>query len=167
MTGTISDILDNSEIVFLKNLYEKLENTESYKHRNLICTRVKTLKHYGNTVEWLPPKATLEPNDERMWLSIESKLDSVYKSEPVAHYFVQYQAGSYAKTHKDRVPNTLVTIVNTSEDLKGGSTVLIVDKIPIILHPQTGKTLSYSNYTIHGVSKITSGSRLVLVSWYN
>ena len=167
MAHFIKNILTNEEITFLKKFYKTLKQQKPGNYRNLYKTTVKTLKNEANAVEWLPPADILSPNEEKSWMSIESKLDLVYNGTSVAHYFVCYEVGSRADIHKDRVPNTLVTIIEASDDLEGGSTVLIENGIPISLNPKPGETLSYSDFTIHGVGSIIKGTRLALISWYN
>ena len=167
MPYAIKTILNEEEISFLNEFYVNQTQKPSNNYRNLVQTKVVTLKTLDKSIEWLPSVDISSPIEEKSWIPIEKKLDLVYNSTSVAHYLVYYGVGSSANLHRDRIPNTLVTIIDTSDDLEGGSVILVDEGRPILLNPRRGETLSYSDYTVHGVSKLTKGSRLALISWYN
>jgi|13_taG_2_1085334.scaffolds.fasta_scaffold01794_7 predicted 2-oxoglutarate/Fe(II)-dependent dioxygenase YbiX len=106
------------------------------------------------------------------------------------HYFVMYKKGAFTRLHTDddeKVKLTVVTLVDTA-DLVGGETVSLLPwsandnksvgykkgndvedesrVIPMVIKPEVGESMMYDRAFLHGVAKVESGLRLVLVSWY-
>lgn len=88
-----------------------------------------------------------------------------------AFYMLEYYKDSFAQTHTDNDSNaTSVTLIDTSQDLIGGNTILqdvIKEKKCILSLPsKLGETFIYNGSIVHGVSKVLSGRRRVLIMWY-
>lgn len=93
-------------------------------------------------------------------------------------YFLRYTAGSFACMHQDNpkeIKKTVITLIHRSDDIVGGDAVLmgrgkvsdtVILKFPVIPVQEVGSSLIYNNNVIHGVSKVESGERIVLVTWF-
>jgi hypothetical protein len=120
---------------------------------------------------------------------------SVYNIASV--FFVEYQQESYASIHRDWHGSlTTVTLVDATDDLEGGEAIIQLNskrsiksfrdcpsyiqgklcqpsrKIKPLIEThivplQVGETLMYGPMLLHGVSKVLSGRRLVLVVWFD
>ena len=104
------------------------------------------------------------------------KLD-VPNYEVYRHYFIGYKENSYAMPHRDKDEKgiTRLTVLGLSPDLEGGYPIYLQDTtkhgengyIPIVYtREQEGETRTTKWNTLHGVSKVFEGERIVLVSWY-
>ena len=109
--------------------------------------------------------------------------------KPAEPYYVMYEAESFTSMHYDiKSTITCVTLLE-DKDLVGGETIVhsfyepkdmvnagmegndLIDPIsdnntPEIVKWQPGQTLIYGPNLPHGVGKVISGHRLVLVQWY-
>lgn len=106
------------------------------------------------------------------------------------HYFLKYVPNSSTRIHqdnKDTVTKTVITFLDQSEDLVGGDT-LVLDRyidhpappnstikgrdlsgqsvIPTVIKVPDYSSLVYDWNVPHGVTRVTQGHRIVLVSWY-
>ncbi|MDC3266344.1 hypothetical protein OAU13_00295 [bacterium] len=176
--------LNNSDIKFLKNLYNNLSGIEAARDFNLFSV-VK--KNVGNHPDFK---------------HIADKLREECKGKDITHYFLKYSEGSFCSLHQDspkRVTNTCITLIDKSDDLEGGdiivtSTVedlglklqgsihrptdeeIVSRKEPVLSTSKTkvlnvvrqdvGETVWYPAQMMHGVSLVSKGYRLVLISWY-
>ena len=120
------------------------------------------------------------------------KLQEAAGVEISSHYFVLYKPDSFTRIHKDDVANVGCTIITMLEqnDLVGGDT-LIFDEykikargrdtqvkrtekkrpymqpiIPVVPRVEDGQSIKYDRMVKHGVTRVESGTRLVLVSWF-
>ena len=93
------------------------------------------------------------------------------------HYFIGYQKNSFAMPHRDKDEKgiTRLTVLGLSPDLEGGYPIYLEDTkehgnngyIPIVyVDEQEGETRTTRWDTLHGVSKVFKGERIVLVSWF-
>lgn len=84
-------------------------------------------------------------------------------------FFLKYGPGSYTKTHMDNPDASKYTAVVALDvhELEGGRTYVkdgwATDKTYVDL--KTGQCIIYPHETIHGVTEVTSGHRLVMVIW--
>lgn len=86
-------------------------------------------------------------------------------------YMLEYYKDSFTQIHVDNGTNaTSVTPINISNDFKGGYTILqdIINdrKCLVTLPSELGNTFVYNGSIGHGVSKVLSGTRRVLIVWY-
>ena len=115
------------------------------------------------------------------------------KRRCIGFYFLRYTQGSFTRMHSDS--NSEITIVTMIDEntLVGGYSLAMQnyesrdrpadqgcarskheenhppygqDIIPDVLPVKVGESLIYGPHLSHGVSKVYSGERLVLVSWY-
>ena len=86
-------------------------------------------------------------------------------------YMLEYLQDSFTQIHTDNDSNaTSVTLFDASEDLVGGN-IILLDSIKekrciLSLSSKLGETFIYNGSIIHGVSKILSGRRRVMIMWY-
>ena len=92
---------------------------------------------------------------------------------PKACYILEYYEGSFTRLHKDSIGEedtdslTTVTLIHQSDDLSGGKALFMdKDKSITILDQDIGEVLSYNHRIMHGVSKISKGTRRVWINWY-
>jgi len=87
--------------------------------------------------------------------------EKIYDGELVQHYFVEYCTGASCDLHQD-TGNVITTITLLSDDYEGGASMNEEETFI----PKKGETVFYEPNELHGVEEITSGSRIVYVSWY-
>ena len=143
------------QIEYLKLLHKQLPTTFHNQDVNLFHIN-KTNINYINSPQWQV---------------IQNKLFSFHgKRCPVTNYFLKYSIGSYAVVHVDNpktVDGTAVTLLEKSDDLEGGDIITIGgDKERKIIPQSVGETIYYDTAVAHGVSKVTQGSRKVLITWF-
>lgn len=105
-----------------------------------------------------------------------------------SHYFLKYVPYSFTRLHEDNsdlVEKTIITFLESSEDLVGGDTLVYdrhydlpqkglrkgplnhkKDIVPVVAPSSNGNSLVYNHDVLHGVSQVRQGHRIVLVSWY-
>ena len=86
------------------------------------------------------------------------------------HYFLNYVEGSWTKMHSDddAVSFTGVTIIEQSDDLIGGDTLVLEDRESGRFHKinvDIGETVWYDHDILHAVTNVERGNRKVLVTW--
>lgn len=119
------------------------------------------------------------------------KLDAYAGLPPHGAYFVMYEEESFTRIHTDddaAIGMTTVTLLDTSPDLEGGETVILLPYtktsrpihkyrkgnapeqgrpvIPVVVPCGIGQTMVYDNKLSHSVAQVRKGKRLVLVQWY-
>jgi len=84
------------------------------------------------------------------------------------HYLMQLNAGAEIAARRDRTSATLLTLVYNSIDLVGGdSEIYFHDReTPSTVDHDVGVTILYRNRSLRGLSLITRGHKIVLVSLY-
>lgn len=126
----------------------------------------------------------------------DKRVDVGGKGEMYAQYFLKYIEGSFTKSHVDdeeAVGETAITLLD-KQDLVGGEIIVYEPHfkntdwevtedngminyykgeylpgqniIPVVVDQEVGETVFYSHATMHSVSKVQKGSRIVLVTWY-
>lgn len=152
-------VLDSSDIEYLKELYQQLPSKYHPQDHNLYNI-------YKTNVG-----GTFDPR----WSTIQEKLTSFHgEKTPMFNYFLDYRLGSYARMHQDNpatVVATAVTLIEKSDDLIGGDTVIkVIDSnnqsTKRIIPQQVGRTIYYDAATDHGVSQVVNGNRKVLITWF-
>lgn len=180
----------------------------NYAHQRILEEQdIATLKDYVATIEW-----DIVFQDYNLFNLKRHDCKTSEISEPYSKlaeyangrgmrngfgtYFLKYEEGSFARMHKDNESKlTIVTLIETSEDLVGGDAVvldeykspvggrnsthkcnrsgpekerppygqnIITDVIPV----QDGESLIYGNDLDHAVSRVHSGQRTVLITWF-
>jgi hypothetical protein len=112
-------------------------------------------------------------------------------------YFQEYLQYSHLPEHRDVISSegvTLVTLIDRSDDLIGGE-LLLIDRVAdlwkehgvnaikhdpytriadkdgvrvyTLLPQEVGETAMYIAGTVHSISRVLQGTRLVLVSWFD
>jgi len=174
---TADIIQSNAEIESLINLYHSLKPHYAHQDYNLFYLEKRQLKseNYSN-------KVVQKINDYGSSLGLENYV----------HYFLRYTEGSFTKLHRDEaVDKTIITFVEQSPNLIGGETLFYdryravevsenhylktkddtksldgQDIIPVIAPSRTGQSVVYGREVKHGVCEVSSGYRIVLVSWF-
>lgn len=111
-----------------------------------------------------------------------------------AAYFLMMEKDSFTRMHSDNddvITGTSITLLET-ENLQGGEIIVMEPHykkdievtpevtnrytegdykagdsiIPIVVNQAVGETIKYGPSVLHSVSKVESGTRLVLVTWY-
>lgn len=172
----IEKILSDEEMQSLWDLYRKSRHEPIHQFYNLF-----NLDRYN-------PKS----EDIRANSGIQ-RLDSYAAKRGLklySHYFLKYVPYSFTRLHEDNnkiVEKTIITFLESSDDLVGGDT-LVMDRhyelpndenttrkgpnnhrgniVPVVAPSQNGNSLVYNHDVLHGVSQVRQGHRIVLVSWY-
>lgn len=175
MSSYRKKILKPKELKKLKKLYESLESRE------------ERIKQFYNLFYCYRRSI---PNDSMVVLE---GLDNPIHSQ----YFLRYEEGSFARRHVDNdqeVGETAITLIDIN-DLEGGDIIIYEPHfkdtswevfegnrtlnyykeeyapgsqiIPEVVKQDVGETVIYSHNTMHSVSRVTKGSRIVLVTWYD
>ncbi len=175
--------LSNDDIVYLKDLYNRLPGRNFARYYNLFSVTRKDVS----------------PNlNEDGWKSVQQKLLNQAQGQCITNYFLFYGEGSFTMMHRDsplRVENTAITMIDKSSDLIGGDIIVSrrvknvngdihipsdeeikfkKEPVPVMSNitamtaiPQSvGETVWYPAKMSHGVTQVTQGYRLVLISWY-
>lgn len=143
------------EIEYLKSLYDRLPSTFHDQDVNLFHIHKTNINGVTN----------------KHWDLIQQKLFDFHgRKSAVTNYFLQYVVGSYAKMHLDNpktVDGTAITLLEKSDDLEGGDIITVGGNKERKIIPQSvGETIYYDTAVVHGVSKVTQGSRKVLITWF-
>lgn len=168
-----SKIFSNVEKENLKLLWEKQEAKFAHQDYNLFNVEKRHVRSETYTKEI-------------------HRLNATAGLKSLGHYFVKYTEGSFTRLHSDNadaVGKTIVTLVDTHQ-LVGGETLMFdvyprqprpsdryakrtsednsydKDIIPVVVPLEDGDSVIYNHEVRHGVCKIHSGYRIVLVSWY-
>ena len=173
MTFTVETIFSEEEINNLKDLYNLQDESLAHQDYNLFNVDKRHVRSQTYTNEIL-------------------KLNQYAGMRSMGHYFVKYVPDSFTRIHSDNnevVGKTIVTLVDTV-DLVGGETLMFdvyprqprpsnkyakrtdkdvsydQDIVPLIVPMVDGQSVVYDHNIRHGVCKVHSGHRIVLVSWY-
>lgn len=180
---TKNTILLQEDVEYLKELYGRLSPTFYTRDFNLF-----------NVYKCHVPRK-MHPHDIVVIRRVADAIKHYAQAkESLAHYFLKYVEGSFTNVHFDnpnRVNKTAVTLLDVSEDLVGGDAILLkkITKedllegksqpedilvntkrhnaaIPLLVKQEIGSTMVYNNATLHGVTRVERGHRLVLISWF-
>ena len=167
--------LSSKELKNIKKLYDSLEPKE------------EKIKQFYNLFYCYRRDI---PRDSRIKLE---GLDNPIHSQ----YFLRYEEGSFTRRHTDNeseVGETAITLID-NKNLEDGDIIIYephfkdtkweVTKdngminfykedyvpgdqiVPVVVKQDVGETILYSHATMHSVSKVTKGTRTVLVTWYS
>jgi len=169
-------IINSKELKNIKELYESLESNEE-----------KVKQYYNLFYCYRRPV----PNNLQIKLDgLDNPIHSQYFLRYEEGAFTRRHTDN-----EDEVGETAITLID-SNNLEGGDIIVyephykdnswkVTDETgpwlnyyreeyepgaqiaPVILKQDVGETLIYSHNTMHSVSKVTKGSRTVLVTWYN
>ena len=175
-------VFNEDEIDTLYELYNSLEKKRVKRFYNLFYVNKAEL-HGG----------TLNDTQYKVWNRLRDRIDKHAGLHNYSHYFLEYNTGSFCRKHVDdeeSVGKTGVTLVHASDDLLGGDSILYLphykdpnfsfdenwyeegdDKegaeiVPVVAYQNEGDTLWYDHKQNHAVSRVESGTRIVLISWY-
>jgi hypothetical protein len=183
MAVHVQRVLLREELIYLEDLYHRLEEKRYARYFNLFSVGRRDVAADFH---------------EAMWLSIKKKLHRNPEMTCIGHYFLQYFEGGFANIHRDSpavVHSTAITLVSKSYDLQGGD--ILVAQRPVapqlgievptpsqiesrevvapsvkqvsaisVIRQGVGQTVWYPAQMMHGVSLVTNGYRRVLVAWY-
>lgn len=175
MNYTVERLLDDEDLAEIRRVYDETPAHEAHQDYNLFDIEKRIV--YPIHLETVSKK-----------LSDYTGYDLLGQ-----HYFVKYTTDSFTRIHTDdesNVGKTVVTLID-QQDLVGGETFIFdkyeakarpstkyakragdgkgpygKDIIPTIVPMQVGESVIYNHSTRHGVCRVHSGMRLVLVSWY-
>lgn len=110
------------------------------------------------------------PTSDSVYMNMLSILNEHTGAVCDKHYFLNYVEGSWTKMHSDddAVSFTGVTIIEQSEDLLGGDTLVLEDRESGRFHKinvDIGETVWYDHDILHAVTNVERGNRKVLVTW--
>lgn len=150
-------LINEEELRYLNTLHQQLRGQYHEQDVNLFNI-IKTM---------ISSKVELDS----MWESIQQKLFAFHGRECyTTSYFLEYTKGSYAAMHRDNpltVDGTAITLLDRSDDLEGGDIITVgEDKQRKIIPQLVGQTVYYDTAVVHGVSKVTKGMRIVLITWF-
>jgi predicted 2-oxoglutarate/Fe(II)-dependent dioxygenase YbiX len=173
-------ILTDFELQKLKELYDELKDKD--------CTRF--FHQWDNLYD--VSRTQLTPQNKRATSYIDhailQKLADHFNMIYENSYFLSYKRGSFTASHvdTDRSKKTLITLISKTDNLDGGDVIVtrpLPDRplrgdargkkinpvgkniIPELWKQEVGDTLIYDGNTIHGVTRVKRGERIVLVSW--
>ena len=142
---------------------------------------------------WYLKKRQMKQSYWKQWQSIhdiDRYMFREHNARTAVHYFLKYVPDSYTRMHqdnKDTVTKTVITFVEESPDLVGGDTLVFdqhyskpliegainkgktaksLDLVPVTVKTGQYQSLIYDWNVQHGVTRVFSGHRIVLVSWY-
>jgi len=173
----IESIINDEDVANLKTIYDALPVRYAHQDYNLFDVERRNV-----------PRSLIIENTSL------SKLKEYSKMNNKGFYFLKYEKDSFTRVHHDE--NSDLTIVTTIEqkDLVGGYPICYTtykksarpaykyanrskeeeekkpigkDIIPEIIEVKEGQSIVYGPKLKHGVSKVTSGHRIVLISWFN
>ena len=172
----LTKVLAEEDISHLHKLYVSLKGKNLAQDHNLYNVTKKTL-----------------PVTSPALSQVTVKLRDYSKMDINVMYFLKYKEGAFAKMHvdnPDRHIKTCITMIHTSNNLIGGDSLIykVLEKddmkpwpivppgkkfdstgkpvIPIIVKQPVGTSLWYDKNTMHGVSRVEQGMRIVLVTWF-
>jgi len=96
------------------------------------------------------------------------KLEEYAKRHVHSHYILTYYPGSWARVHIDDESKSELTIVThlESNNLVGGHSLFYDEQMPLVVDLEPPRSLVYDFQVQHGVTKVFSGTRKVLISWF-
>ena len=170
-------VINDSDLKQLKNLYRSIETEHCHEDYNLHFVEKKSVGN-GNQNHPIIKKINQYMIDNE-------------GLGPHVHYFLRYNPWSWTRMHQDNkgtVTKTLITFIETSDDLVGGDTI-VYDRhydlpppeghtvkrtrsihkenvVPVVANHKAGASVLYSWNVSHGVSMVRRGHRIVLVSWF-
>lgn len=142
---------------------------------------------------WYLKKRQMKQSYWKQWKSIhdiDRYMFRKYNARTHVHYFLKYIPDSYTRVHQDNkntVTKTVITLLEESPDLVGGDTLVFdrhyqkpmvegaifkgknaddLDLVPVAVKNDQYQSLIYDWNVQHGVTRVFSGHRIVLVSWY-
>ena len=181
MPYTCQKILDDNDIATLKEYVSTIEWINVFQDYNLF-----NLKRYDcDKSDILEPYRKIRAFAEQQGVKTE-----------FGAYFLKYEEGSFTRMHTDNDSKlTIVTLVETSDDLVGGDALVQVEyKSPVggrnstfkcarsgpekdrppygqniimdVIPVADGESLIYGSDLDHAVSRVRSGQRTVLITWF-
>lgn len=99
---------------------------------------------------------------------VMARAEEIYtlKLQRFRDFLLKYEVGGKADVHQDSHSIdggiSTVTLIHKTDDLQGGNVIAEGVEYP----QQVGDTIFYGAHTLHGVTEVTRGSRLVLIGWY-
>lgn len=170
-------LLTEEDIQDCWKLYHELPERWCYQDHSLFNVDKRNLRSVHNKLPFL----------KKLNSYIESRYGLVHDSS----YFLKYVKWSFTRVHVDNIglpTKTIITFLEQSEDLEGGETIVYdkhfdlpvppghqvnrtgsihrANEVPCTPKITDGNCLVYDSTTKHGVSMLTKGHRIVLVSWY-
>lgn len=149
-----SKIITSEEVYYLKQLYTNSPKQFHTQDVNLF----NVYKSYIRVAR------------SDMWDNIQAKLINLHGRRcPLTNYFLEYQDKAYARNHRDNpdtVEGTAITLIDKTDDLVGGDIIINRGNKQKVLPQDVGHTIYYTTAVDHGVTEVTSGKRLVLITWF-
>lgn len=181
MDYEIVNLLSDRDLIDLRTNFERLPPKLWHQDYNLF------------DVDKRHPDGT-----DREHVPAYEKLRKYANKRTMSHYFLLYGPESFTRFHSDddeRVAMTIVTQIDTSDDLVGGKALVQLPYrkasrpsnkgarrsmdpvendispvgdiiVPRVVELKNGQSLVYDHKLRHGVSQVETGWRLVLISWF-
>ena len=176
-------ILDEIDVNYLKDLYKRLLGREFARYFNLFSIVRKDIHPSLDEPQWKAIKDKLD---------IEGKGECITN---YFLYYREGSFTMMHTDSPLRVTRTAISLVDKSSDLEGGEIIVgrrvkrLVGEIHLptdesiqrkkepvpqmssvmatsVIHQSVGETVWYPAQMKHGVTEVTKGFRLVLISWY-
>jgi len=159
-----------TEVIDGLNAYWE-NNSDSRRHRN----------EMGNVVnvEYMDLKNSKDPDilEAQFLLSDLAKQHLTETGESstivphIGFYMLEYGAGSFTSMHVDGqqggiIGATTICLLTKSDDLCGGSIVVDDNGALSVVDQDVNEVVIYNSDVMHGVSKLVSGTRRVIVCWF-
>jgi len=159
-----------TEVIDGLNAYWE-NNSDSRRHRN----------EMGNVVnvEYMDLKNSKDPDilEAQFLLSDLAKQHLTETGESstivphIGFYMLEYGAGSFTSMHVDGqqggiIGATTICLLTKSDDLSGGSIVVDDNGALSVVDQDVNEVVIYNSDVMHGVSKLVSGTRRVIVCWF-
>jgi len=172
-------VLDAEDLVEAKKMYDSLKDREFHQYYNLFDVKRRDM----NEVHWSELEGLTKVSET---LGVKQMIG--------VPYFLLYYPGSFTRLHTDNDSGTtVVTLIESSDDLIGGETLIMdtygprpraghkeakrheqetgtppygSDIIPRVVPMERGESLVYGPDLNHGVAQVDQGTRLVLITWW-
>lgn len=171
----VKSIFSSDEIADLNHIFELSPNEKVKRYHNLFYL---SMKHNDDL---------LNPYGQR--------LKDIFNFTEHRCYFLEYTEGSFTRVHsdaEDQAAKTIVTLIDASDDLCGGETIIYLphykqndysfdintyivkndsdhlqgaEIIPVVVKMNIGDSVIYDQRLPHEVSLVQQGRRRVLVTW--
>ena len=163
------DIINGDDVSYLRYLYKSMPMVHHSQYHNLFNISISNISPSFHS----PPWNTIQNKLREYYISLN--FEQQLLPAVITNYFLTYEVGSYAIMHQDN-PNSIqlsaITLIGRSDILEGGDLIVMTkdslgkEKVPeVVIFPRDGHTVSYTTND-HGVSRVFTGKRVVLVSWF-
>ena len=178
MLLVIKNVLDKNQLKVMAKLLQDAEFATGIQSAGKEAARVKNnleLSQQTRTEEVLHQQLNqmLMPS----LLQHSNYQNSVYPLKVATPFYVRYDKGMHYDFHVDdpimgaaanpqeRYRSDVSTTVFLNDDYTGGELIIKTSTGEVSIKAQAGDAVVYSSHYLHKVNEVTSGSRMVAVTW--